>query len=132
MINATSRYLACALVAFGCSSGRAQTATETVLHSFETAGLGGYPESGVIRDDAGYLYGTAGGGGTSNYGVLFRISPAGHRKVLYNFTGGADGGYPLGSLVLHKGDIYGTTYEGGTAGLGVVFRLDRNGTYKVL
>jgi uncharacterized repeat protein (TIGR03803 family) len=49
-------------------------------------------------------------------------------KVLYSFTGGADGGEPFAGLVFDAaGNIYGTTYGGGDtgcfAGCGVVFEL---------
>jgi uncharacterized repeat protein (TIGR03803 family) len=51
-------------------------------------------------------------------------------KVLYKFTGGADGGFPSASLVLDQaGNLYGTTTFGGNQGAcalspcGVVFKL---------
>ena len=56
---------------------------------------GGYPLAGVISDSKGNLYGTTNGGGASNAGVVFKIDTSGHETVLYSFTGGADGGYPL-------------------------------------
>jgi uncharacterized repeat protein (TIGR03803 family) len=55
--------------------------------------------------------------------------------VLYNFTGGSDGGYPndLGLLVRDSlGNLYGTTEYGGTCGYGTVFQLSSAGTEKVL
>jgi uncharacterized repeat protein (TIGR03803 family) len=55
-------------------------------------------------------------------------------KVLYNFTGGSDGGYPeYGSLVQDKvGNLYGTTLDGGDSSYGVVFKLTKSGTETVL
>ena len=54
--------------------------------------------------------------------------------VLYNFTGGPDGGWPYYGLVRDaKGNLYGTTYYGGDLncdypyGCGVVFKLDNGG-----
>ena len=45
-------------------------------------------------------------------------------KVLYSFTGKADGANPRGSLLLDStGNLYGTTVQGGSGGYGVVFRL---------
>ena len=52
-------------------------------------------------------------------------------KVLYQFTGGADGGYPTSSLLMDSsGNLYGTTGYGGSiggscgnSGCGVVFEL---------
>ncbi len=52
--------------------------------------------------------------------------------VLYNFTGGADGGTPVSSLTFHAGNLYGTTELGGGGcqgnGSGTVFELSPNGS----
>lgn len=54
-------------------------------------------------------------------------------KVLYNFTGSADGGSPYGSLVRDTaGNLYGTTEADGAAGAGTVFKVNKGGTYTVL
>jgi uncharacterized repeat protein (TIGR03803 family) len=45
---------------------------------------------------------------------------------LYNFTGGADGGYPEAALVYHGGFLYGTTDIGGARNAGTVFAIDAN------
>jgi hypothetical protein len=45
-------------------------------------------------------------------------------NVLYQFSGGADGGFPTGSLLLDTaGNLYGTTLISGRSRNGVVFRL---------
>lgn len=46
--------------------------SETVLHSFW--GYGTYPQSGVIFDPAGNLYGTT-SAGSHNYGLVFEMTP---------------------------------------------------------
>jgi len=44
--------------------------------------------------------------------------------VLYNFTGGADGGWPTDSIIRDPaGHIYGTTSGAGKYSYGVVFKL---------
>ena len=49
---------------------------ETVLHSFDAPTGGQNPAAGVAIDAAGNIYGTTfHGGGTSNYGVVFKITP---------------------------------------------------------
>jgi uncharacterized repeat protein (TIGR03803 family) len=54
-------------------------------------------------------------------------------KVLYSFTGGADGAFPFGALVGdHAGNLYGTTPYGGASGYGTVFKLDTTGKETVL
>jgi uncharacterized repeat protein (TIGR03803 family) len=106
---------------------------ETLLYSF-TGGLdGANPQAGVIRDGAGNLYGTAVGGGTSGNGVVFKVTPAGKERVLFNFTGGEDGGSPYAGLVGDSaGNLYGTTSAGGAFAWGTIFELDKAGTETVL
>ena len=54
-------------------------------------------------------------------------------KVLFNFTGSADGESPYGSLVRDtEGNLYGTTEAGGASGAGTVFKVDKSGTHTVL
>src|ERR1035438_4036954 len=106
---------------------------EKVLYSFTGGADGGAPNGGVIRDSAGNLYGTTGGGGAANCGVVYKVDPAGQETVLYSFTGGADGAGPIASLIRDSaGNLYGTTYSGGTAGYGVVYKLNVAGQETVL
>jgi len=49
--------------------------TYTSLHDFTGGSDGLYPRSGVILDAKGDLYGTASGGGTYNYGLVWQITP---------------------------------------------------------
>ncbi len=99
---------------------------ETVLNGFQETGDGSGPEAGVVQDSAGNLYGTATASGAYNSGVVYKIDDTGQETILYQFTGGADGGTPLGDLIQDgDGNLYGTTYTGGSAGKGVVFKLDR-------
>jgi uncharacterized repeat protein (TIGR03803 family) len=99
--------------------------TLTTLHSFNQAGGDGYnPDSGVALDTKGNVYGTAPGGGAYGLGVLYEITAAGQYSILYNFTGGADGGTPRSALVYKAGKLYGTAQSGGagcTWGCGVIF-----------
>ena len=109
------------------------TGQETVLYTFTGGADGGCPNAGVIRDSAGNLYGAAAGGGASGRGVAFTVSPTGQETVLYNFTSGADGGYPNAGVIRDSaGNLYGTTVGGGTAGAGVVYKLDTAGHETVL
>ncbi len=119
---------------FACLlGGVARAATETVLHNFATPPKGSNPQSGVIGDPAGNLYGTTYAGGTRNAGVVYRIDSAGLETVLYSFTGGADGGQPQASLIRDSsGNLYGTTFYGGTGNMGVVFMLNTAGQETVL
>src|ERR1700685_2005705 len=112
----------------------AQAQTLHVLYNFAGSSDGGDPYASLIRDAAGNLYSTFGyGGGTSFSGGVFKVAPDGTETVLYSFTGGADGAFPISALVRDSaGNLYGTTTQGGSAGAGVVFKLDASGTETVL
>ena len=56
--------------------------------------------------------------------ILIGTSAASSQKVLYNFTGGLDGGNPASQLIFDSsGNAYGTTVIGGPNGCGTVFKL---------
>ncbi len=97
-----------------------------------------HPNGPMILDGASNLYGTSTMGGRFQYGDVIKqtANPDGSwtKSVLYNFTGGRDGGYPgldgpqQGSLVFDgAGNLYGTTSAGGVSGYGVVYQLTPNG-----
>jgi uncharacterized repeat protein (TIGR03803 family) len=109
------------------------TGHETLLYSFTGGVDGGNPQAGLIQDSAGYFYGTAETGGADGKGTIYKLDGSGHQTVLYSFTGGADGAYPLSGLTQDAaGNFYGTTINGGSAGFGVVFKLDQMGHETVL
>jgi uncharacterized repeat protein (TIGR03803 family) len=112
----------------------------TIVHTFSGHnGDGAEPASALIRDGAGYLYGTTSSGGyyPTGKGVVFRIAPDGTETVLHLFCGlqnCADGSDPYSAMVRDgAGNLYGTTYSGGSHdSAGTVFRLTSGGTYTVL
>jgi uncharacterized repeat protein (TIGR03803 family) len=126
----------------GCGTvfKRDKTGKQTALYAFTGGSDGGEPNSTLIRDEAGNLYGTTFGGGSfSGYceyvfgcGVIFKLSKAGKETVLYTFTDGTDGIFPQGVVRDQAGNFYGTTYDGGTFGKGVVFKLDKDGHLTLL
>ncbi len=76
----------------------------------------------MIQASDGNFYGTTYGGGPSNAGTVFKITPSGVESVLYSFTGGNDGGSPLAGLIqAADGNFYGTTQYGGPSNAGTVF-----------
>jgi uncharacterized repeat protein (TIGR03803 family) len=48
---------------------------KTVLYSFTGGTDGGYPQAGVIRDSKGNLYGTTAFDGSSQVGVVYKLTP---------------------------------------------------------
>jgi uncharacterized repeat protein (TIGR03803 family) len=104
---------------------------ETVLHSFPaTKSDGSVLYDGVILDKAGNLYGATYQGGSTNCGVIFKLTRKADGKwgesVLYDFPKPAEG---CGSSTLtfdKKGNLWGTA-AGGTGqcngGCGVVLKM---------
>ena len=78
-------------------------------------------------DGAGNLYGTTVGAGAYGYGSVFKLSPSNDGWTytsLHDFTGGIDGAYPYGSVILDaNGNVYGTASGGGAYGRGVAFEI---------
>ena len=100
---------------------------ETVVHSFAGGTDGALPLYGnLLMDNAGNLYGTTVGGGSSSNGTVWKVSAKGKETVLYAFTGGSDGGgvFEQSLAMDTKGNLYGTTENGGTYSVGVVFEVN--------
>jgi uncharacterized repeat protein (TIGR03803 family) len=104
---------------------------EAIIYSFTGNLAGSYPQGNLLFH-GGAIYGTLQLGGSGVAGVVYQLTHSGGtwtEKVIYNFTGGSDGKWPVTGLVAdNKGNLYGTTIEGGnftgnSAGYGVVFRL---------
>jgi uncharacterized repeat protein (TIGR03803 family) len=105
--------------------------TERILHNFNNDGKDGFtPQSKLIFDAAGNLYGTTYQGGAFNNGVVFALTPkAGggwSEKILHHFD--TSGGYfAQGGVVLDSaGNVFGTTEWGGAYNNGTVYELSRN------
>jgi uncharacterized repeat protein (TIGR03803 family) len=118
------------------------------LHNFDISD-GGFPASRVTFGPDGSLYGTtysAGQGScylSEGCGVVFKLQPPPHacvsflcpwtETVLHYFTGGGDGGNPIGDIVFDTaGNLYGATEFGGdpscaSYGCGVVYELSPSG-----
>ena len=114
---------------------------EGVVYSFYGGADGAFPESTLVQDFTGNLFGTAAQGGDGGFGVVFKVDPTGRETVVYSFQGGADGSQPNPTLLRDgAGNLYGTTRLGGNfqhphcgaSGCGVVFKVDGAGKETVL
>ena len=87
-----------------------------ILYSF--SGNNGGPFGPLTMDAAGNLYGITGGDGAYALGNVFKLTHTGNSWVytsLHDFTGGADGEYPLGNVTIDTdGTLYGTAAAGGS------------------
>lgn len=106
----------------------------SVVYSFAGApNDGAFANGELIQDAAGNFYGTTMEGGTNNWGAMFKLDSSGNETILYNFTGGSDGGWPMGGLLRDtEGNLYGTTSVAGTNGGGTVFELDTSKTLRTI
>ena len=97
---------------------------------------GALPQSTLILDASGSLYGTTWVGGANQEGTVFELTPGSNgwtESVLYSFCAQAngiacaDGAQPQSAVTFDKsGNLYGTTLYGGStkyAGGGVVYEL---------
>ena len=127
--------------------------TETVLYRFKGTSDGLFPQSPLLMDKAGNLFGTAQAGGDkkghcnlsdapSGCGTVFKIDTAGKFTVLFTFDS-ADGAQPYNGQLTQdsEGVLFGTTSAGGNGkctytdnavGCGVVFKLTAAGKESVL
>ncbi len=103
--------------------------TQTVLANLP---FGSAPETGLILDATGALFGTTSRGGAFNWGTVFKLAPPAPGKddwaltTLWSFGATiTDGRLPLAVLTRDAGGkLYGTTtLGGGGPNDGVVFRL---------
>ncbi len=85
------------------------------------------PESALVMDGAGNLYGATACDGANDFGSVFMLTLSNgiwSQTVLHDFTGGGDGGNPYCQVAFDtRGNLYGTTFQGGTLDLGVVWEI---------
>lgn len=115
----------------------------TILYNFcskANCADGSIPSGALVRGTDGAFYGTTNGGGTNNFGTVFKFTTGGKLTTLHSFNN-TDGATPGSALVQGTdGNFYGTTGYGGTTiacggaflGCGTVFQITPTGTLTVL
>ena len=106
-------------------NGNAQTFT--ALRSSSTTSNEFHPGGGLtlVGD---LLYG-GGWEGTNNAGTLFRLGTDGSGyTVVHHFTGGSEGAFPVGRVVVSGSTVYGVTGYGGTNDDGTIYRVNTDGS----
>jgi len=105
---------------------------ESVLYNFPGGEGGANSGAGVVFDWAGNLYGDTESGGASGLGMVFKLNPAGHETVLYDFPA-TDGANPQAGVVQDSlGNLYGATPFGGLHLAGTVYKIDASGNESLL
>jgi uncharacterized repeat protein (TIGR03803 family) len=105
---------------------------ETLVYAFQGGADGLNPYTNLIQGSDGNYYGTTEGGGTANFGTVFKLTAAGVKTTLYSFPDQAHGAYPR--LPLTQGPdglLYGaaTDCAGGGCGQAGLFDITTKGAY---
>jgi hypothetical protein len=106
-----------------------------ILHNFSgsTYGDGNHPIQDLILSSNGKMYGTTSEGGIYNAGTIFSCDTLGNYGIVYNFSGGTNGGGPIQNLTeVSNGIFYGLVYQTGAFGMGIIFSCDTIGNYKLI
>lgn len=120
------------LLGFVTLPAAAQTAApaETTIYSLTGGADGNSPESALLADKNGVLYGTSFLGGPWGKGAIFSLTPpaaaggAWTPSVLHSFQGRGDGANPAAPLVMDRnGVLYGTTLGSNGISYGNLFSL---------
>jgi uncharacterized repeat protein (TIGR03803 family) len=123
-----SRILALPAVLVACITLPASLPAQTylVLHSLAVS-EGNSPESALVQNAAGTLFGTAAHSGAHGSGSIFKVDPDGNNCDDIHDFDGTDGDNPFAGLVLGGGFLFGVAADGGNDDAGVVYKIDTNG-----
>lgn len=95
----------------------------STLTSFNSA-TGNLPNSTLVFDASGNLYGTASGGGQYSDGTVFMLPANGGSMTNPVSFNGSNGAQPEAGLLIDEGgNLYGTTMRGGSNNVGTVFEV---------
>jgi uncharacterized repeat protein (TIGR03803 family) len=96
--------------------------TLTILASFDGP-QGAIPQTGLVEDGRGDLFGTTVSGGAYGFGTVFELAQGSHSITPIIAFNGTNGTNPYGGVALDSnGNLFGTT-EGGSINYGTVFEV---------
>jgi len=120
----------CALSASSALVASAQT-FKTVA-SFNSSN--GISPSGttLAQDRDGNLWGTSIYGGANGQGTVFKVTPTGTLRGVFNFVYSQGNDAFSGVVLGRDGNLHGATNNGGALGAGVVYKISPNGAYIIV
>ena len=123
------RVAALVVVLAACVALPASLSAQTylVLHSLAVS-EGNGPQSSLVQDAGGKLYGTAALSGAHGSGSIFKLDTNGDNFVDIHDFDNTDGANPYGGVILGGGGfLFGTAANGGNDDAGVVYKIDTTG-----
>jgi len=109
----------------------------TLVNFLSSLTVPSQPSTGLVQGSDGNFYGATAYSGTSDYGMVFKMTSSGTLTTLANFN--FDNGIAANRLVQGSdGNFYGTTYGGGSGsngcfnGCGTAFKMTPDGTLTTL
>lgn len=121
-------------IVFKMSTDSTGTTLTTLVNFTGNVGpaLGNQPRAALVLGSDGNFYGTTQGGGVSNKGTIFMMTPSGVLTTLVDLTG-VSGARPVAALTKASDEngrqvFYGTTRFGGTSDDGTAFKMSTDGT----
>jgi uncharacterized repeat protein (TIGR03803 family) len=126
--------VACATLAASQEVEVPGAVNSTVLHNFSEGSDGCCPFAGLARDREGSLYGVTEGGGATDYGTLFKLTPSleGYSfRVLADFSESRGAFCEDTPVVDELGNVFGVCREGGLS-TGTLWEYSSSGKFVVL
>jgi uncharacterized repeat protein (TIGR03803 family) len=122
--NRSRKQIAAAIYSVDTLERRLLLSAFQTVASFVGTDGGVNPDTKLVMDAQGNLYGEASTGGTSGDGVVYEIARGTSALTNFALFNGTDGNNPDGGLFIDThGNLFGTTDSGGTSGDGTVFEI---------
>ncbi len=100
----------------------------TPLAAFDNTTTGANPETGLVLDGQGDLFGTASSGGANSDGTVFEVVAGSNSITPLATFDGTNGQAPYALVADTAGDLFGITQLGGAYSVGTVFEVAASST----